>query len=264
MVTVMPVGQGDVMVNSAQTGVGATLLGSSFVLPATTTTATCIEAKRTFVPGVNGTYYFMVKINNTGVPWYLGFDDMCVELGPTCVEPTNLTATAVNPTTWNLSWTPGSSEAAWEYSRSSSLCNTTYRTHSSDSVQYNQSNCRGRKYHLPVLCKGVLRRHRYSTWAGPFTFSTPCGAFPLPYTQNFDGVIAPALPACMTVTDDNADLVKWVNTNTTAAKSLPNAMRIGYNSAAAMNDWFFSPALTMGVGTYKVSFLVSRFRHHLS
>jgi len=104
---------GDVLVNTAQTGTGATVLGSSFVVAGTTTTATCIPEIRTFVPATTGTFYFMIRVNNSGVPWYLGFDDFCVELSPACPQPTSLSAI---PAAYMalLDWTENGSAADWD------------------------------------------------------------------------------------------------------------------------------------------------------
>ncbi len=85
------------------------------------------------------------------------------------------------------------------------------------------------------------------------TGTSACGAVTIPYTQNFDAVTAPAIPNCWTVTNDNGDGVLWV-TSTSAPRSAPNSMRIGYNGSLAMNDWFFTPPITLAIGTYKVSF----------
>lgn len=79
--------------------------------------------------------------------------------------------------------------------------------------------------------------------------------FTTPYVQNFDGVTAPALPALWTVLNENADSYAWT-TYATGANSAPNAMSIRYNSALAMDDWFFSPKISLQSGsTYKVSFM---------
>jgi hypothetical protein len=192
-------------------------------------------------------------------PCYTGswgsFEDYTVNVipAPACPSPTALIATAITMNTANLTWTPSGSETAWEYvygvspqptptgagtASSSSTVNPISGLTAATSYQfYVRANC------------GT----DFSSWAGPYTFTTACGSLTIPYTQNFDGVTAPAIPNCMTVTDDNADAVQWVN-STSAPRSTPNSMRISYNSAAAMNDWFFTPPLTLGVGTYSVSF----------
>ncbi len=74
-----------------------------------------------------------------------------------------------------------------------------------------------------------------------------CSAQTIPYSENFDGVTAPAIPLCMTVTNNNNDDKLWA-TNAATYKSAPNAMMIGYNSNLAMNDWFFSQPLSLQAG----------------
>lgn len=92
-----------------------------------------------------------------------------------------------------------------------------------------------------------------SAWSMAQTFTTLCNPYTIPYTENFDGVTAPALPVCISLTNDNADTRLWQTYNG-YANSAPNCMLIAYNSSAAMNDWFFSPGLSLAAGTYRVSF----------
>jgi hypothetical protein len=95
---------GDVLVNEAQTGAGATALGSSFVVAGTTTTTSCILETRSFIPATTGTYYFMVRVNNNSVPYFLGFDDFYLDLTPSCPAPTGLTSSNITSTTADLDW----------------------------------------------------------------------------------------------------------------------------------------------------------------
>ena len=76
-----------------------------------------------------------------------------------------------------------------------------------------------------------------------------------PYTQNFDGATAPALPCGVTVVDGNSDGNTWATYNsTTYANSAPNSMRYVGNASAA-NDWFFTTSLTMTAGmSYQVQY----------
>jgi hypothetical protein len=75
-----------------------------------------------------------------------------------------------------------------------------------------------------------------------------------PYLQSFDGVTAPTLPCGVTVLDSNSDGTTWANASGTA-NTTPNAMKYGYNSSNAANDWFFTQALTMTMGqSYQLQF----------
>ena len=81
-----------------------------------------------------------------------------------------------------------------------------------------------------------------------------CTIYTIPYSQNFDGVTAPAMPSCFTVENVNADAYSW-ETNSTYRLSAPNGAYIRYNSAQAMNDWMFLPGLQLTGGkTYEISF----------
>lgn len=86
-------------------------------------------------------------------------------------------------------------------------------------------------------------------------------SFFIPFTQSFDDVTPPEMPDCMVVTNDNADANEWI-TSTEYPRSEPNSMYIGYNAEVAMNDWFYSPPLTLAVGEYKVSFWYRNYAYY--
>jgi len=178
---------GDVLVNTAQTGTGATVLGSSFVVAGTITDTICTPAKRSFMPAVNGTYYFMVRVSNNVIPYYLGFDDFDLQLTPACVEPTDLAASSITQTSANLGWTPGGSETAWEFvyglaplpapvgpgtATSSSTVNPISSL--SENTEY--------QYYVRADCGP-----EFSIWAGPFSFSTLCDNVTVfPWSEGFE------------------------------------------------------------------------------
>lgn len=94
-----------------------------------------------------------------------------------------------------------------------------------------------------------------SAWSARGNFTTLCGPVgTFPYSENFDGVTAPALPNCWTFADVNNDSTRW-KTSATNANSAPNALYYNYNTSNAANDWAFSPGISMTAGTtYQVSF----------
>ena len=100
----------DVRYNTTQTGVGSTLLGTAFLANGTTTTSAYTNVSRTFTPGSSGTYYFMVHVVNTVVPYYLGFDNFSLTSNAACITPgapTSVVGAATGTTTANLSWAAG-------------------------------------------------------------------------------------------------------------------------------------------------------------
>jgi hypothetical protein len=76
-----------------------------------------------------------------------------------------------------------------------------------------------------------------------------------PFTENFDAVTAPEIPAGWTVENTNADTNFW-RTVTTNPNSSPNAMYCNYNGSLAADDWFFTPPLYLTAGVdYDLSFM---------
>ena len=190
---------GDIFYNTVQSGTGATQMGSSFVTSGTTTTKTYVQETRTFIAPTTGTYYFAVRVNATGDPWYLSFDDFRFEQTPSCAAPTALVGSPTTATTANISWTapltppsngyeyavttsatpPGSGTAFAGTSTSVTglTAQTTYYLHV-------RSNCGG---------------GNFSSWATSTAFTTPCAAInTFPYTESFSA----AMPNCWAASED--------------------------------------------------------------
>lgn len=86
------------------------------------------------------------------------------------------------------------------------------------------------------------------------TVATLCGAYTIPYYQNFDATPVATLPSCFTVADTNSDTITWQVQNTSAS-STPNAYHLRTNTAVASDDWFFLPGLNLTGGvTYRLKF----------
>lgn len=86
------------------------------------------------------------------------------------------------------------------------------------------------------------------------TVTTLCGAYSIPYSQNFDTTPVATLPNCYTVADTNGDAVTWQIQNTLAA-SAPNAYHLNTSTGVNSDDWFFMPGLNLTGGvTYRLKF----------
>lgn len=84
-------------------------------------------------------------------------------------------------------------------------------------------------------------------------YDTACATLSLPYNEGFDHYTIPTT-GCIKVTDDNLDTYKW-GTSGSYPCSVPNSIYINHNPSAQMNDWFFTPALSLTSGkTYAVDF----------
>ena len=163
---------GDVLINTVQTATGATVIGTPFVEPATTTMNVCTEATYTFNPTTSGTYYFMVRANNTTLtPWDLGFDDFQLT-GPPCTAPTALTATNITSTGATLGWT--STGTAWEYQYGPTGYTPTAAGNGTNTNPVQVTGltpATGYDFYIRNNCT-----YSYSSWVGPSPFTTLAGA----------------------------------------------------------------------------------------
>ena len=213
-------------------------------------------ATAAFTPGETGVYYVGWHGYSNADMNYLCVDDILIDLAPTCPAPTALTVSEITTTSTLLEWTAGGTETTWNLKYGEPGFDPETEGTLISGITTN-----------PFLLEGLNSSTAYafsvqadcgegdvSAWSVMKTFTTLCGPVDLPYTENFDGVTAPAVPNCMTVTDDNNDDKKWV-TNTLYSRSTPNSMYMAYNASLAMDDWFFTPGLILTGGkTYIVEF----------
>jgi hypothetical protein len=86
-----------------------------------------------------------------------------------------------------------------------------------------------------------------------FRFRTACTATTIPYTENFDATVSPALPNCTSREDVNNDNSTW--TIATASGFSGQVLKYKYSTVNSANDWFYTPALNLSSGTsYTLSF----------
>lgn len=219
-----------------------------------------------FTPASSGTYFIGFYGNSVANQDYLFVDDIGLDLTPTCFAPTALSATPTSTTSANISWVaPASGSPAtydWEIRTSGAAGSgatglTAGGSTTAPTVAASTSALTANTtYSLYVRtgCGGS----NFSAWAGPVAFTTPCNVATIPYTQNFDGVTQPAIPACHLVENTNADANTWKTCNSTslgnsssiAPNSGTNQLGIAFNLSAAMNDWFFTPSFNLTAGTY--------------
>ncbi|MBK9099322.1 MAG: choice-of-anchor D domain-containing protein [bacterium] len=230
----------------------------------------------TFTPSTTGVYYIGIKGYMNSTPWYISLDDISVFLTPAVpvfsIDPTskafgevqintssaNQTFTISNTGVGTLTITAGNiSIVGTDASQFVLTDGNTYpielgtgETATVD-VNFSPTTVGAKTASLQIVDNTALDATHTVPLTGTGVDAT---ITTLPYTQNFDGVTAPALPLGWTVENTNADAVLWVN-STSAPRSTPNSMRISYNASLAMDDWFFSPPIQLTGGvTYRVNF----------
>jgi GEVED domain len=166
-----------------------------------------------------------------------------------CSPPTALAASAITTTSANLSWTAATGATGYEWAVTTSATPPASGTATVLTSVSVASLTPGTVYyaHVRTNCGGT-----FSNWA-TIPFTTQCIAVGIPYSENFDGVTAPALPSCITTQDVNGNTT-W-NNGTTSPRSAPNCMIYNYNTALPADDWFYSAPLNLTAGTsYRVAF----------
>lgn len=171
-----------------------------------------------------------------------------------CPVPYALNATVITTNSANLKWTAGAFESSWEYAFGvapfTAPSGTGIVTNSNlNNLISGLTPSTTYQYFVRANCGNGI----FSSWTGPYTFHTLCSPVSIPYSENFDGTVAPNLPYCASVENVNGDINTW-QVSSTVSNSGPNSLFILYNSTQSMDDWFFSAPLSLNPGKYRVVF----------
>jgi hypothetical protein len=161
-----------------------------------------------FTPVTSGTYYIGWHAFSEADVDYIAVDDISILATPTCMVPTALTATNIGTTQADLAWTQTGTPESWdiEYGTDGYLFTGTPTISGITNPYTLMSITASSSYTYKV--RANCGSGDFSAWSAPYTFSTACDPIGLPWVENFDAVTAPAIPACMTVTNDNGDGVQ--------------------------------------------------------
>lgn len=178
-----------------------------------------------------------------------------------CKPPTQLTGTGTGQSTATLNWTasvsapasgyqwevrtsglPGSGAAGLAASGSEGAgavtASVTGLTASTTYSAYVRSNCGA----------------EFSSWAGPASFVTHCGSANIPYSQDFESAVVPALPICTQVVQGGSGNL-WTTASNPGSGFTTKALRYSYNSTYDANTWFFTQGINLtGGAEYQLSY----------
>ncbi len=173
-------------------------------------------------------YIAFEYVGNFASEWYI--DDVLVEEAPSCLPPTNLISSNITSFSAELNWdNQGSIACNLEYGPKGFTQGTGTVIH--DTIP-------------PYTLVGLNPNTEYdwyvqdscgpgdvSTWTGPETFKTLCSTQSIPYSENFDGVTAPAIPDCWHSYAAATSSYAYVKTSTSySPHSTPNHV-VFYNSS---------------------------------
>jgi subtilisin-like proprotein convertase family protein len=240
---------------------------TTVLMPLTTvTTITMTEITPISLASYTGNVWIAIQVPAGGLDgYYLYVDDIIVEDIPSCLTPTALTATSITNNSANLSWTPGGTETAWEYSYgvspypTPSGSGTATSSSTTNPISGLTSNT-AYQYYVRANCGGS----GFSTWAGPYSFTTACDPETAPTAvqdfSTYTGYAPP--PICWAEATGNlaaSSTLTYTNSEWNVATGFANT---GSNTAVKVNlygsgnSWFISNPIDLGVtpGLYRVKF----------
>lgn len=207
----------------------------------------------------NTTYYYWIIPYNAGCqggPYY-NLGAMISASKTTCIAaPTGLTASTVEGNSFTASW--NAVTGATDYLIDVST-NTTFTAllpgfsavSTSGSTNFVVSGLSSlTTYYFRVRAVGITCNVNSAT----ATCTTICGAYDIPYFQNFDTTAVNSIPSCFTTADNNSDSTSWSTQNVQPASN-PNALHLVTSTTTDSDDWFFTPGLNLTAGvTYRLRF----------
>ena len=120
--------------------------------------------------------------------YYMGIDDIVIDVLPNCIKPANVTVTNITPNTAEINCVAGASETAWTVQyRTSAEENWTIAT-TSTTMPYTLSGLTANTaYEIQVAA--VCSETENSDWTNSVAFRTACEVATLPYVDGFeDGI----------------------------------------------------------------------------
>nr|WP_179944256.1 fibronectin type III domain-containing protein [Nonlabens ulvanivorans] len=161
---------------------------------------------------------------------------------PSCPLPTALTSLTITESSADLSWTAGGTEVLWdvEYGSagftlgSGTLVNdTTNNPYSVSGLSPNTTY----DFYVKAKCSPTEE----SSWVGPFSFTTKCALFNIPFSENFDSSTTGSssntnAPNCWSFIDSGSGFVYVYDNSATNVQSGAKSYRF-YNGLDSSGDY---------------------------
>ncbi|WP_162128084.1 fibronectin type III domain-containing protein [Flavobacterium phycosphaerae] len=232
-------------------------------VPLQSFTTTSITVYDTFIaelgtdPGANQVLAFRHK----GTLGYsILIDDVNWEPIPTCIEPTGLVVSNITQTSATIAWTASVTPPAngYEYYYATTNTAPTASTTPSGSVGADvltvdlNGLASSSVYYFWV--RSVCSVSDSSIWSIAGTFTTPCPASTVPYSQDFESATVPAVPTC-TATQNLGPGNNWTVVSNPGYGFTSKTLRYAYSIPNAANTWFYTNGITLTAGTsYTISY----------
>lgn len=187
-------------------------------------------------------------------------DDVAYEQIPTCIEPTALVASSIAATSATLNWTPPTTAPGngYDYYYSTDITAPTASTTPSGSVGASVLSANvaaltpNSIYYFWV--RSVCSGSDSSIWSDSGTFLTLCGTSTVPYTQDFETAVTPAIPSCTSIQNAGTGN-NWRVVANPGYGFTSKTLRYTYSTTNAADAWFFTNGIALTAGTdYTISY----------
>ena len=198
--------------------------------------------------------YVAIKINFGGTYNYYYIDNFVYEEIPSCLEPSDLTATNIMATSADLGWTENGTastynvevvlagDAATGTATDTAVANGFTKSGLADNTDY--------EYYVQAICGGDT-----SAWSGPYAFTTLCAAIVPNYIADFSTIA----PSCWTEGNDtdvatgpDGNNGGWINDDFLNTAGIEAAKFNLYSDF--QQDWLVSPVFDFSSGGYGLAF----------
>ena len=209
-----------------------------------------------FTPTTTGTYYVGIKGFMNSSPWYISLDDIKIDVTPSCIPPISLTASNITNGSADLAWTEAGASTVWDIewgtagftpTGTPNIAATTLNPTSLPGLTPNTAY----SFYVRAKCGGA---NGDSPWSGPFTFSTLCNPYTIPYLEGFESGYThnTAVAGCLTQQSITAAEVWSANSSFTDYNRTPRTGSWNAFLRYGNEDWLFIPIELIGGTSYTV------------
>lgn len=200
-----------------------------------------------------------IKNDADGKSYY--WDDVFWEQAPACIEPFGTSISGVTSNAATVNWSASPSAPANGYTVYYSTVNTA-PTSATTLDGTNSVTSAGVNASLSGLSPNTVyyvwvrancSATEFSEWVSVGSFTTACNSTNVPYSENFESVTVPGMPAC-TMLENAGSGNNW-NTYVGSGDFNTKVLNYMYNSTNPANAWFFTQGINMTAGiSYRIKY----------
>ena len=173
---------------------------------------------------------------------------------PSCLPPTALNATAVTSSSASLGWTEAGTASSWDIEWGTLGFTPTGTPTISGATNPQSISGLNSNTTYSFYVRANCGAGGFSTWSGPFSFTTACVAENVPYSQDFETATVPNLPSCTSQQNVGSGNL-WTVENNPGYGFTNKALRYRWNSSNNANVWFYTNGVNLVAGTtYRISY----------